>query len=170
MSMDEKFVYINIDTLNDDLLNEIIKIENEVFPNPYDERMIRAIVNDKDGLMIGCFFNEKLVGYIQVLRNLYSNDDIVIANLAVVEQYRGKGIAKKLLHKACNHFESNEFTPVILQVRKDNEIAINLYKNLGFIISKHPSKDKTEDDHEMFTFKKVLNNNLKKNKKIAKRK
>ena len=132
--------------------------------------MTRAIVNDKDGLMIGCFLNEKLIGYIQVLRNLYWNDDIVIANLAVVEQYRCKGIAKKLLYIGCNHFESDEFTPIILQVRKDNEIAINLYKKLGFIISKHPSKDKTKDDHEMFTFKKVLNNNLKKNKKIAKRK
>ena len=168
--MEDKFEYINIDKLNDALLDEILTIENEVFPNPYEERMIRAIVNDKDGLMIGCFFDEKLIGYIQILRNLYSNDDIVIANLAVVEQYRGKGIAKKLLYMGCNHFKSNEFTTIILQVRKDNEIAINLYKNLGFIISKHPSKDKTEDDHEMFTFKKVLNNNLKKNKKIAKRK
>ena len=168
--MEDKFEYINIETLDEKLLDEILTIENDVFPNPYNENMIRSIVNDKDGLMIGCFFDEKLIGYIQILRNLYSNDDIVIANLAVVEQYRGKGIAKKLLYMACNHFESNEFTPIILQVRKDNEIAINLYKNLGFIISKHPSKDKTEDDHEMFTFKKVLNNNLKKNKKIAKRK
>ena len=76
--------------------------------------------NDKYGLMIGCFFEEKLIGYVQVLRNLHSNDDLVIANLVVIEEYRGKGIAKNLLYKACNYFESNEFTPVILQVRKDN--------------------------------------------------
>lgn len=168
--MDDKFEYINIDALNESLIDEILEIENEVFPNPYDERMVRAIVNDKNGLMVGCFLDEKLIGYVQVLRNLYSNDDLVIVNLAVIEKFRGKGIAKSLLYKACNYFESNEFTPVILQVRKDNEIAIKLYKNLGFMISKHPSKDATKDDYEMFTFKKVLNKNLKQNKKIAKRK
>lgn len=168
--MNENFIYTNIDKLNEDLINEILKIENDVFPNPYDERMIRAIVNDKYGLMIGCFFEEKLIGYVQVLRNLHSNDDLVIANLVVIEEYRGKGIAKNLLYKACNYFESNEFTPVILQVRKDNESAIKLYKSLGFIISIYPSKDATKDDYEMFTFKKVLNKNLKENKKIAKRK
>ena len=52
-----------------------------------------------------------------------------IVRVAVLPEYRRRGIAEKLLLKS---FEINETDAVFLDVRESNAAAINLYKSLGF--------------------------------------
>jgi ribosomal protein S18 acetylase RimI-like enzyme len=56
----------------------------------------------------------------------------LIANVAVDDQWRRKGIAKQLTTHALNHLSKQGVQTVWLQVRDDNEPAINLYQTFGF--------------------------------------
>ncbi len=56
----------------------------------------------------------------------------VIANVAVKEAYRGRGIAKRLMHMALEDIRDRGGTWVVLQVRENNEIARGMYQRMGF--------------------------------------
>jgi ribosomal-protein-alanine N-acetyltransferase len=65
--------------------------------------------------------NNKTIGFI-----VYSDFDTVeILRLLVVKDFRGKGVGASLIESIYNK-------DIILEVRKDNENAISLYKKYGF--------------------------------------
>lgn len=65
------------------------------------------------------------------------NDEMFIANLAVYDEFRGKGIGSRLLAVAEENANSNGYSKLSLFVEIDNEKAISLYQNQGFkIVSK----------------------------------
>lgn len=72
---------------------------------------------------------EKIVGFIQVTC-LYETMDIV--NLVVDPDYRRRGIGSLLLDYVISEFDLVKL--ITLEVRVDNEAAINLYKKFGFKI------------------------------------
>jgi ribosomal protein S18 acetylase RimI-like enzyme len=55
-----------------------------------------------------------------------------VANVAVHPNYRGRGIGKQLTERAIRHVREHQGKQVYLQVREDNEIAIQIYRNLNF--------------------------------------
>lgn len=58
--------------------------------------------------------------------------DYYIAELAVDESQRGKGIGKKILKKAIKAAKEEKYSRVVLDVDLNNERAIKLYESLGF--------------------------------------
>jgi ribosomal-protein-alanine acetyltransferase len=58
-----------------------------------------------------------------------------IYSIAVHPQARGLGLASKLLEFTDNYANKNKFTHIHLEVRADNNSAINLYQKSGFKIS-----------------------------------
>jgi len=80
--------------------------------------------------------NIKVVGYL-----LADNNHIM--SIAIDEKYRNKGIGKYLLLHCLNSYVNTNSRIVSLNVRKGNNIAINLYKSIGFyenkVLSSHYS-------------------------------
>ncbi len=62
-----------------------------------------------------------------------------LMGLAVLEEHRGKGVARKLLEKALEEAKKSGCQKMFLLVADDNTVAIKLYASLGFL-----SKGKTE--------------------------
>lgn len=62
-----------------------------------------------------------------------------LMGLAVLEEHRGKGVARMLLGKILNEAKNAGCAKVFLLVSEDNASAIALYNSLGFV-----SKGKTE--------------------------
>jgi ribosomal protein S18 acetylase RimI-like enzyme len=56
----------------------------------------------------------------------------LIANVAVAENWRRKGIARKLTTTTLTHLSQQGVQTVWLQVRENNDSAVNLYKSFGF--------------------------------------
>lgn len=56
--------------------------------------------------------------------------------LAVEEPYRGRGIAKKLVNRAVTAMKAQNADEIILEAEANNEAAIRLYENIGFMRSK----------------------------------
>ena len=52
--------------------------------------------------------------------------------MGVLAPFRGRGIGKQLLTTCIAKAEQNGITRIELEVRSDNAIAIELYRQLGF--------------------------------------
>lgn len=75
----------------------------------------------------------KLVGNITLSRMKYQDEMIyLISNVAVLPEYRGKGIAKELTRTALQYIECKGVNQVWLQVKQENQTAIDLYTQFDF--------------------------------------
>ena len=59
-------------------------------------------------------------------------DEIQIANVATLPQFRRNGIADKILCKLVNHAQETDVSVITLEVRSENAGAIALYEKHGF--------------------------------------
>ncbi|HCW34844.1 MAG TPA: GNAT family N-acetyltransferase [Staphylococcus sp.] len=60
------------------------------------------------------------------------NGDLYIDSVAVFSEYRGRGIASKLIEDAIERAKERGFKQVSLNCEFDNEGAMKLYEKLGF--------------------------------------
>jgi ribosomal protein S18 acetylase RimI-like enzyme len=79
-------------------------------------------------------WNEQvLVGLVAAYFTDSKNISAYITNVSVFKKYNGQGIATKLLNICINHARKNCFSEISLEVSKENQEAIYIYKKLGFI-------------------------------------
>ena len=75
----------------------------------------------------------RLVGNISVIPYLFNGHRLhLIANVAVDPDFRGQGIAKALISRVLRFSHQSGVREAWLQVRRDNEVAIKMYQQLGF--------------------------------------
>lgn len=112
-----------IDLYDDDCYNYFDKEEIDYYRN--DGRKGEILVETEV---------HSAIGYIYVKPN---KDERLnsIGPFKVFEYYRGKGFGEQLLRDAITKYNAN-----LLKVYKDNEIAIVLYKKVGFKIFKEDDK------------------------------
>ena len=73
----------------------------------------------------------------------FYNDELYIEAISVFPEYRGQGIASKLLKHSFDYAEELNIPKVALLVEMQNEHALNIYKKYGFnIVSTHEFKRK----------------------------
>jgi len=89
------------------------------FEKDFENKFSKRFVLEEDG---------KVVGYVifWVIK-----DEATIMTFAVDPNYRSRGYGEKLLREAIEKL-GNKVKRVVLDVRKSNLRAINLYKKLGF--------------------------------------
>ncbi|EJO5348806.1 GNAT family N-acetyltransferase [Clostridium botulinum] len=76
---------------------------------------------------------DEYVGYGQVILEDYIP---FIVNFGILPKFRGKSYGKILLIHILNTLKTKGFNKVMIRVSSENEIAINLYKSLGFLLYK----------------------------------
>lgn len=80
--------------------------------------------------------NKKLTGscYICIIPNLTFNGRSIgfIENVIIDENYRGKGIGKKLMEMAVEYAKENNCYKVVLQSGIKRQEAHKFYENIGF--------------------------------------
>jgi ribosomal-protein-alanine N-acetyltransferase len=62
-------------------------------------------------------------------------DECQILNVVTDLPFRGLGLAKEMVRKAISETHRKDLKKLVLDVRKSNEAAIQLYQSLGFSIS-----------------------------------
>ncbi len=76
----------------------------------------------------------KIVGNLSLIPVYWKKSWIyLVANVAVLPQYRQQGIARKLTEHALEHVKKLSVSSVWLHVREDNQIARHLYEEFGFV-------------------------------------
>lgn len=70
--------------------------------------------------------DHKVLGFIQIEEHFEITD---IINIAVDKDYQGKGIGKKLIQYVIDNTSAEK---IMLEVKANNDPAINLYNSMGF--------------------------------------
>ncbi len=107
---------------------EIAEIERKSIPEPWSEAAFAAALSDEKAVTLAAFSDSVLCGFITGVHLLDTAD---IYSVAVSEEYREKGVGKRLLEKFFSALP-DEVQAVNLEVRESNTPAINLYKKFGF--------------------------------------
>ena len=110
------------------LLKDISEIEKECFNQPWSLKSLSESFNSGTKFFV-FLADKKVVGYVGLSVVL---DEGYITNIAVLKQYRQKGVATALLSRLTDFCINNSLSFVSLEVRKSNKNAIDLYKRFGF--------------------------------------
>ena len=102
-------------------------IEKQSFSTPWSENAIRESMTSST-VFYTAKSAEKVVGYIGVSKIAGEG---YVTNIAVLPEYRRKGVGKRLLEYVINDCK-NQLEFISLEVRVSNDAAISLYKKFGF--------------------------------------
>lgn len=124
----------------EDELKKLENLEKIIFKeNPYSYRTLFDIIKNYDRYSIfSCSLYNEMIAYMIVLDNI---DYFEILKIGVLEEYRSKGVAQKLL-------ENIKEKDIFLEVRESNVAAINFYLKNDFkkiSVRKNYYKDNNED-------------------------
>ncbi|KXH78532.1 ribosomal protein S18-alanine N-acetyltransferase [Sporosarcina sp. HYO08] len=123
----------------------VVQIEKEAFSTPWTKEIFEHEMTGNDyAHYIVAVDQERIIGHCGMWVVL---DECHITNVAVLQQWRGKGIGEALMQKAIELCKLNDVRLMTLEVRVSNEIAQNLYRKLGFQDG-GIRKNYYTDDHE----------------------
>ena len=108
----------------------VAQIEEATFSMPWHPDDFREMIRHDNMTYLVAEVDKTIIGGAG-LRNILGDGEIT--NVAILEEYRGRGYGKKLvdaLLQAGKELGAEAFT---LEVRVSNEAAIRLYESLGFV-------------------------------------
>jgi len=125
-----------IRNMNSNDIDQITEIEKKCFSLPWSRVSFEGELINEHAYYECAEENENIVGYMGMWKIL---DECHITNVAVVPEYRNRGIASMLINKMIGVCKCSEIKNMTLEVRESNLTAINLYKKFGFFsVGKRP--------------------------------
>ena len=112
-------------------LDSLVELENVCFSIPWSKNLFKNDITNPNAFYILAINNGKVIAYCGLYNVL---DEADITNIAVIPEYRKKGLASKILDMIFEYCQNRKIAKITLEVRKSNESALNLYKNKGFTI------------------------------------
>lgn len=128
MMQKDNMVFVRCAEVSD--IEFISLLEQKTFSEPWSKDNIEYAINDEDTVFLVAEIDGEKVGYISgknIAGEMYFN------NVAVEKKYRGKGIGKRLVAQICRIAKQSKCILVTLEVRESNSVAIDLYKQNGFV-------------------------------------
>jgi [ribosomal protein S18]-alanine N-acetyltransferase len=128
----------NIIPLEDDMLPEVFRIQEEGFENRSQDKLIKYskrlrkifyVIKSQDQVVGYCVYHMLLLPSSRGLKK-----KSVICSIAVDKDFRGNGFGEKLLQESVQEMRQNKISSVLLYVNVNNTSAIKLYEKLGFRI------------------------------------
>lgn len=112
-------------------LDQVTRLEESSFSMPWKRQDFEDILTRDDRIYLVAEEDGKILGGC-MLTDLLGEGDI--SNVAVLEEYRGRKIATKLLEKLLQiGEEERNITAFTLEVREHNIPAIRVYEKAGFV-------------------------------------
>lgn len=107
----------------------VAELEIACFSMPWSVRSLQESLQKNDYLFLAAEEAGEIVGYAGLLQVQEEGD---ITNIAVKENFRGRGIAKNLTKQLLEYGRQRGIQDFTLEVRVGNAAAIHVYESLGF--------------------------------------
>lgn len=121
---------MNIKSFLSSHLTAVAEIEKACFPNDFwSYEMLLSSFNQDNFVGVVCEDGGIVVGYATAN---FCIDEADVLNVAVLDNYRRKGIGNSLISNLLNELKLKGVSKVFLEVRSKNVNAINLYFKNGF--------------------------------------
>jgi ribosomal-protein-alanine N-acetyltransferase len=116
-------------------LPTIVQIEKKSFDDPFTlDLFVTLLESFPEGFRV-CLVRDRAVGYC-ITYPMKRHRAMVIASIAVLPEFRQKGIGKRLLEDSISisqkYHSAGIVDKLILQVAEDNSAARSLYSKFGF--------------------------------------
>lgn len=128
--------YRDLDQLAD-LLAELFTLENDFCPDR--EKQLRGLRLILDNPSLGRLFvlrhQDRVAGMANVLITLSTAEGCrvaVLEDVIVRDEYRGKGLGRRLVEHVLAWAKTDGMTRVTLLADRDNKAALDFYRKLGF--------------------------------------
>jgi len=130
----------NIETVDDTMLPEILRIQAEGFKNERQGDIIKYSKKFRNVFYV-IQSQDEVIGYcIYHLKPVFSSSGFekksVVYSIAIDSKFRNKGFGRKLLEESIKEMKLNRVLSILLYVNVNNTPAINLYRKTGFFIVK----------------------------------
>lgn len=112
-----------------DDLNQVMKIENELFSPPWTKEGFFTYLTRKDAMFLVVEEKGEILAYCGLIMVLDEGD---ITNVAVRPDRQKEGIGHFLMDSLIRLAEQQGVTTIHLEVRTGNGTAIRLYERMGF--------------------------------------
>lgn len=121
---------IEIRELRDEDTGILAEIEAKSFSMPWSENDFENLLKHDYCFYLVALADEKIAGCCGYTESF---GEATIDNVVVAEQYRGMGIAQRMLTELIRRGEENNVHAFTLEVRVGNAAAIHVYEKLGFV-------------------------------------
>ena len=119
----------------DDSNYKLIKdLQQDIYTRNWNEGEIEHLLKKGAGQGLILYLSKKPIGYC-FFRNLV--DEAEILSLEIKSKYRNKGFGLLLFKKVELYFADKKICKCFLEVNKNNNLAINFYKKIGFVYIKN---------------------------------
>lgn len=110
-------------------LPQVCEIERQTFSVPWSESAFEESLKLPHAIFLVAYLGEQILGYCGLYQVFNEGD---ITNIGVSPDYRGMGIAGKLLETVFAYSAERGIEAFTLEVRESNAPAIHLYSKYGF--------------------------------------
>ena len=122
---------MNFCSLKNEYVDEIYKIEKDVFSDSYSVNSIKLLINNNlYRYSLVMLENEKVVCYI-IATEIAGEAEI--QRIAVRRDCRRRGYASAIMEHFIKMMKSEGVEKILLEVRQSNKAAISLYQKNGFV-------------------------------------
>ena len=109
-------------------------LQQDIYIRNWNEDEIGHLLKKGGGYGLILYLSKKPIGYC-FFRNLV--DEAEILSLEIKSKYRNKGFGLLLFKKVELYFADKKICKCFLEVNKNNNLAINFYKKIGFVYIKN---------------------------------
>lgn len=129
-----------------DVFNLKLSKEQEAFVSHPIRSLAQAYVYRTQCQPFGIYADEKVVGYVMAIYD-YDIPEYDIWHMMIDESQQGKGYGKAALKLLLDYIKDKPFGDsdrVALTCNKDNTVALELYKSMGFELTGNSDDDEVE--------------------------
>jgi [ribosomal protein S18]-alanine N-acetyltransferase len=121
---------VNVRHMQVDDIDEVVLIESHSFAAPWSREAFEAeITTNKLARYLVVQADDTVVAYGGMWMVF---DEAHVTNVAVLPEYRGYGIGKRLMASLILYAQQQGAEQMTLEVRVSNEVAQNMYRKFGF--------------------------------------
>lgn len=128
-----------------DDVDGVAAVEAATFPTPWSRDAFASEMKNVAARYLVAEMDGRIIGYAGAWIIL---DESHITNIAVLSEYRGQKIGRRLTHGLMQYLSNLGAAYATLEVRKSNAVAQSLYVSLGFVklgVRKRYYEDNGED-------------------------
>ena len=124
-----KKIMINIVEMSEKHIHDVYNVEINSFNKPWSLKSFQDELKNNAAKYFVAVVDGSVAGYIGMWKIAGQCD---ITNVAVLPEFRRKGVGKKLIEHLIQYCKNKHLSPIFLEVRKSNEPAKSLYTGFGF--------------------------------------
>lgn len=128
-------------------LDEVLIIEEDSFPKPWSRNIFtKELKNPVSYSLAGWLTRDSSDLLVVYLIFWIVQGEAHILNMTVRSEFRGMGLAKRMLSFTLSFMREKGVEDIFLEVRRSNTVAIALYESFGFKVFYERKKYYVDED------------------------